>query len=160
MTIDPATRAAIEDLNARFAWAIDLHDWDALRGLLTADVHYVSVGREFHHADAVIASFQARARTRTTRHGLGNLLLQEGPGQSVLGRSSWHTFASNNTDQVQGVPLFMVADFHDTYTRDTNGCWGISERIITPVFRDDSLGPVQAAVPVQASVPVPASVPE
>ena len=59
---------------------------------------------------------------------------------TVLGRSSWHTFAAN-TDPARGVPLFMVADFHDIYARDAHGSWRITERVIAPVFRDDTLAP-------------------
>jgi hypothetical protein len=139
-------REAIGDLNARFAWALDLHDFDALRGILAPDVHYVAVGREFHDAEAVIASFFARTPTRTTRHGLGNLLLESSDDGTVTGRSSWHTFASNQDPPLPGVHLFMVADFADVYRRTPEG-WRIAERIITPVFRDPSLAPAEAAAP-------------
>lgn len=141
MTVDPATRVELADLNARFAWALDLHDFDALRDLLAPDVHYAGGNGEFHDADAVIASFRARPGTRTTRHGLGNLLLRDGPHATVLGRSSWHTFAANTDPAPGGVPLFMVADFHDIYARDAHGSWRITERVIAPVFRDDALAP-------------------
>lgn len=144
MTVDPATRAAIADLNARFAWALDLHDWPALREMLAPDVHYVSVGREFHDVDAVVESFRARDPVRITRHGLGNLLLTPAATGDVLGRGSWHTFASNDPDR-GGVPLFMVADFHDIYRHDAHGTWRIAERVITPVFRDDLLAPRPAS---------------
>lgn len=143
MTVDPATRAELADLNARFAWALDLHDFDSLRDLLAQDVHYVGGNGEFHSAEAVVTSFRARPRTRTTRHGLGNLLLRTGPHATVLGRSSWHTFASN-TDPAPGVPLFMVADFHDIYARDAHGSWRMAERVIVPVFREDALAPPPA----------------
>lgn len=142
--LDLETRAAIADLNARFAWALDLGDPDALRDVLAADVHYVSVGREFHDVERVIASFLAREGTRTTRHGLGNLLLEEGAGGAVLGRGSWHTFASN-ADPPVGVDVYMVADFQDTYRRVDGAGWRIAERIIRPVFRRPDLAP--GAVP-------------
>lgn len=141
--IDTQTRAAIGDLNARFAWALDLKDWDALRATLMPDVHYVSVGREFSDADSVIASFRHRVGPRTTRHGLGNLLLDLAPDRTITGRGSWHTFAST-TDEVSGVPLFMVADFHDSYTLDRSGAWRIAARAIVPVFRDETLAPILA----------------
>lgn len=134
-------RAEIGDLNARFAWALDLHDFDALRGVLAPDVHYVSIGREFHDAESTIASFRARTHARTTRHGLGNLLLEPIHDDEIRGRSSWHTFASNDDPPGPGVPLFMVADFSDLYRNTAQG-WRIAERIITPVFRDPSLAPV------------------
>lgn len=144
MITDVEVRAAIADLNARFAWALDLHDWAALREVLSPDVHYVSVGREFHDAEAVVESFQTRDADRTTRHGLGNLLLSlDAPG-TVLGKGSWHTFASNDRER-GGVPLFMVADFHDIYRRDGDGAWRIAERVITPVFRDALLAPRPAS---------------
>lgn len=142
--LDLETRAAIADLNARFAWALDLGDPDALRDVLAPDVHYVSVGREFHDVERVIASFLAREGTRTTRHGLGNLLLEEGADGAVLGRGSWHTFASN-ADPPVGVDVYMVADFQDTYRRVDGAGWRIAERIIRPVFRRPDLAP--GAVP-------------
>ncbi|HWI31801.1 MAG TPA: nuclear transport factor 2 family protein [Microbacterium sp.] len=138
--LTPENRYAIADLNARFAWALDLHDFEALRDVFTADVHYVSVAHEFHDVERLIASFHARTGTRTTRHGLGNLLLAEAGDSTVTGRGSWHTFASN-AEPPQGVEIYMVADFHDTYVRDAQGGWRIAERVITPVFREASLAP-------------------
>lgn len=142
--LTPDVRAQIADLHSRFAWAIDLHDYDALRDVFTPDVHYVSVGREFHDVEDLVASFRARTGTRTTRHGLGNLLLEEGEGGDLLGRSSWHTFASND-DPPLGVELYMVADFHDVYRCLPDGAWRIAERSIRPVFRVPGLAP--GAVP-------------
>lgn len=101
---DLEARAAILDLNARVAWALDLQDWDQLRDALAAEVHYVSVGRDVRGAEEVVASFRARGEERTTRHGLGNLLVREAPGETVLGHSSWYTFASSGTDHHPGVP--------------------------------------------------------
>jgi 3-phenylpropionate/cinnamic acid dioxygenase small subunit len=141
--IDTEVRAEIGDLNARFAWALDSHDWSVLREVLSRDVHYVSVGREFHDAESVIESFRARDEGRTTRHGLGNLLLHTDTPDTVVGRGTWHTFASNDRT-TRGVPLYMVADFHDTYRRDEHGTWRIAERVIVPVFRDDLLAPPPA----------------
>ncbi len=60
MTLDMAARAAIGDLNARFAWALDLHDWTALYEVLATDVHYLSRRGEFHDADAVVAAFHSQ----------------------------------------------------------------------------------------------------
>ncbi|WP_410676544.1 nuclear transport factor 2 family protein [Amycolatopsis sp. cmx-4-68] len=140
MTVDTAARTEIGDLNARFAWALDLHDWTALHEILAVNVHYVSVGREFHDAESVVESFRARGTARTTRHGLGNLLLRDEVSGAVEGRGTWHTFASNDRT-THRVPLFMVADFLDTYRRDASGAWRITERIIVPVFRDDRLAP-------------------
>jgi len=149
--ITPELRGELHDLNARFAWALDTHDYEALRSILMPDVHYLSVGREFHDAESVIASFRARTGTRTTRHGLGNLLLAEADDGAVTARSSWHTFASNEAAPV-GVDVFMVADFADVYRRDSAG-WRIAERIITAVFREPALAPGAPPRPPQRSLP-------
>ncbi|HLS49195.1 MAG TPA: nuclear transport factor 2 family protein [Actinomycetaceae bacterium] len=138
--LNDADRLAIQELNAAFAWALDDKNYDHLREILAPDVHYVSVGREFHDAEAVIASFQARTGTRTTRHGLGNLMVHADGADRARGRSTWFTFASND-DPPQGVEIYMVADFDDSYVRGDDGRWRILERIITPVFRRPELGP-------------------
>ncbi|MFD7937442.1 nuclear transport factor 2 family protein [Streptomyces sp. NPDC059755] len=133
MTIDPTTRAAIAELNARFSWALDLHDWSELREVLAPDVHYVSTGREFHDAESVIASFEGRTGARTTRHGLGNLLLRAGPGGTVLGRSSRHTSASN-TEPVHGVPhpaeTPLLRGFHRDRHRPLLTCGSLGARVL------------------------------
>lgn len=139
--VDPAVRCRIDDLNARFASALDSHAYETLRDLLTADVHYVGVGGEFTDVEAVIATFSSRTGTRTTRHQPGAVLLEPGAGGEVIGRSSWVTFASNESPP-SGIGLYMVADFHDRYTVDADGRWWIAERIIRPVFRDPDLAPL------------------
>jgi 3-phenylpropionate/cinnamic acid dioxygenase small subunit len=136
-------RAEIEDLNARFAWALDLHDFDALAEVFVEDAHYASLGREFHGRDELIASFRARAGARTTRHGLGTLLLAGQPDGAVTGLGSWHTFAAHaetSPEEPAPVGLYMVADFHDRYVETAAG-WRIAERIIVPVLREAGLGP-------------------
>lgn len=143
MTVDLETRAALTDLNASFAWALDRQAWDLLGETLDAAVDYVSSGRALRGRDAVVASFRRRPPGRTTRHGLGNLLLTPADGGRVRGLGSWHTFARNGNPE-PGVPLFMVADFDDVYTRGDDGRWRIAARHITPVFRDDDLAPLPA----------------
>jgi hypothetical protein len=140
-SVDLATRAALADLNARFAWSLDRHRYEDLRGILTPDVHYVSGTGEFTDVEAVISAFRARPGPRTTRHGLGNLLLSPAEDGSVTALSSWHTFASNSANPV-GVGLYLVADFDDRYVRGDGGIWRIAERIIRPVFREPALAPL------------------
>lgn len=139
--LDPDERAAIADLNARWAWAVDDRAYDELRELLTDDVHWVGHGGELNGLEAVVASYAGRpAATRTTRHGLGNLLLEKVDERTARGRSTWHNFASN--DDPPGPPaVYLVADFRDTYLRGDDGRWRIAERIIEGVFRDPARGP-------------------
>jgi alkylhydroperoxidase family enzyme/3-phenylpropionate/cinnamic acid dioxygenase small subunit len=145
VAMNQETRSAIEDLNARFAWSLDRHEFEALRGLFTEDAHYVGVGRELWGVEAIISSFLSRTGTRVTRHGCGNLLLEQVSDHVVTGQSSWFTFA-DHTDPPTGVRLYMVADFTDTYERSADGTWRIGERVITPIFRDAALAPREPEV--------------
>lgn len=138
-----ADRAALQDVNARFGWALDLKDYDALHELFAPDVHYTSPGREFFDRETLVQSFEQRQGERTTRHGLGNLLLCATGEGTAIGRGSWHTFASNH-EPAQGIDLYMVADFHDKYSYH-NGVWRITERLILPVFRRTDLAPTVAS---------------
>lgn len=146
MPLAPDDLRAITDLSARFARVLDLREYDGLREILAADVHYVSVGREFHDVDAVIASFRARTGYRVTRHALGNAVVTpSGPGRAT-GWSVWTTFAAEGAGDT--LPhVFMVADFADLYVRLDSGEWRIAERIITPIFRDETLAPGARASP-------------
>ncbi|GGH44809.1 nuclear transport factor 2 family protein [Microbacterium album] len=140
--VSPEARAAIADLNARWAWAVDGRDYEVLRDILHPDVHWVGHGGELHGRDAVVASYTGRTgnETRTTRHGLGNLLLEQVDERTVRGRSTWHNFASNEVPP--GPPaVYLVADFRDTYVRGEGDTWLLRERIIEGVFREPSLGP-------------------
>lgn len=137
------TRAAIADLDARWAWSIDTRDYAVLEEILTPDVRWVGHGGELTGRDAVIASYAERARraTRITRHGVGNRLLEQVDDDTVRGLSSWHNFADN--EDPPGEPrVYLVADFRDVFVRDDRGDWRIAERVIEAVFRDDSLAPL------------------
>ena len=131
---------AIAELNARFARVLDTHAFDELREVLAPDVHYVSIGREFHDVEAVVASFRARTGTRVTRHTLGNAVVDAVDERTATGWSTWTTFAADASG-VTAPRVYMVADFADRYIRGDDGVWRIAERIITPVFRDDALAP-------------------
>lgn len=136
-------RLDIQDLNARFALAVDHHDYDALREVFLPEARYVSTnGTDITGLEALIAWFGSRVTPgvhRVTRHGLSNLLITAVSDSVATGMSTWHTFATNKAQPTQ-VPLFQVADFADRYER-RDGRWWIAERITTPVFRDESLAP-------------------
>lgn len=139
--LTPEVRAELGDLLARFAWALDLHAFDGLREVFTPDVHYGSLTGDFHDVEELIARFKARPGSRTTRHCLGNVLFSEQPDGTIIGRSSWSTWASN-AEEPDGDPveMYMVADFSDRFV-PTDAGWRIAERIITPVLRDARLAP-------------------
>lgn len=140
MPLSSDDRWAIAELNARFAWILDTREYELLGEIFTTDAHYVSIGREFRSAQEIIASFKARTEARTTRHGLGNLLLTERSDGTVGGRGSWHTWASHSASPEGPVEAYMVADFDDRYRREQD-VWRIAQRVITPVFRNAALAP-------------------
>ena len=143
LTLSVADRLELQELNARFALAVDRHDYDALREVFVPEAHYVSTnGTDVHGLEELIAWFTSRVTPgvhRVTRHGLSNLLLTAESHSAATGISTWHTFASNETGPAT-VPVFQVADFADRYVRQ-GGHWWILERITSPVFRDESLAP-------------------
>jgi len=136
-------RLEIQELNARFAFAVDRHDYGALREVFVPDAHYVSTnGTDLTGLEALIAWFESRVTpgaARVTRHGLSGLIITGVDAHSATGVSTWHTFATNEATPSR-VPLFQVADFADRYVR-VDGRWWIAERVTSPVFRDESLAP-------------------
>ncbi|QZS52518.1 nuclear transport factor 2 family protein [Rhodococcus opacus] len=140
MNVDASTRAAIEELNARFAWSLDLNRFDDLYEILTEDASYTSGNTERRGAESIVAAFSARSGIRTTRHGWTSLTLTEVDDATISGRSAWFCYAHNSHPPVTSTAPYMVADFLDTYTR-TEGGWRIAARTIVPVFRDASLAP-------------------
>lgn len=141
MTPGAAVRAAIEQLNAQYAWSLDLKRYEELREVFTPDVRYVSGDNERIGIDAVIDSFAKRTGARTTRHGWSSLVLTEVNSRTVSGRSCWFSYAHNSAPPIVGTPVYMVADFLDTYVLDDTDRWRIAERRIVPVFRDPALAP-------------------
>ncbi|MDV8128851.1 nuclear transport factor 2 family protein [Rhodococcus sp. IEGM 1304] len=140
MTVEASTRAAIENLNARFAWSLDLNQFDDLREVFTPDARYTSRGPDRVGVDSIIATFSGRTAERTTRHGWTSLALETIDSTTVHGRSCWFSYAYNSAPPVVGAPVYMVADFIDVYQL-IGSEWRIAERTIVPVFRDPAFAP-------------------
>lgn len=140
MSVDAETRSEIEELNARFAWSLDLNRFDDLYEILTDDACYTSGKTERRGAASIVASFTNRQGIRTTRHGWTSLTLTRVDAVTVSGRSAWFCYAHNSHPPVSSTSTYMVADFLDTYRR-TDGGWRIATRTIVPVFRDAALAP-------------------
>ncbi len=138
--VGPADRAAIEELNARFAWALDLQEFEKLRRVFTPDARYTSGTAVREGVGAIVAGFTTRTGIRTTRLGWSSLTL-EAAGDEVHGRSSWYAFAANQAAPVAGTGTYMVADFIDVYVSIPDVGWRIAARTIRPVFRDAELAP-------------------
>lgn len=146
--VNAVTRAAIDDVNARWAWAIDSGEPDMLRSILTPDVTWVGHGGTLEGVEAVVSYFHGRGGGRTTRHGSGLHLLTHVDDYTVHGKSTWYNFASN--DSPPGPPVvYLVADFDDVYVRVDDERWSLQKRVITPVFRDATRAPANSRLNVE-----------
>jgi hypothetical protein len=142
-----ADRAAIEELNACFAQALDRSAPDALADLFTEDACYRSGARELQGRQAIVGFFEDRLASgpRTTRHLCSGLRLffsdDAAMPFSAEGESVWISYAANAAPPIDEVVPFMIADFSDVYVLEPDGHWRIARRVIEPVFRNAAAGP-------------------
>ncbi|NIJ37442.1 hypothetical protein FHR22_002126 [Sphingopyxis panaciterrae] len=134
---DPQTadRAAIAELNARFAWLIDHENGHGVPELFTADGRY---GYEGHWCEGrtQIEDFYARRRqrgTRTSRHVFTNSWVVFESDGLALGRSILTLFATDDDPLASACPV-CILDYSDTLLRQADGRWRYRERHVLPVF--------------------------
>lgn len=146
---DDGLRCAIDEVQAEFAWAVDRQRFDDLAALFTPDAVFSTGGRRFVGREAIRDRYAGRsaepgaAGARVTRHLYSGLRLTSRAAESVHTTSLWVCFAANAVPAPPGTPpLYMVADFEDTFRRCDDGRWRIAERTIHPVFRDPTIAPV------------------
>lgn len=130
-----ADRAAITELNARFAWLIDHENGQGVPELFTADGRY---GYEGHWCEGhtEIEDFYARRRqrgTRTSRHVFTNSWTIFESDDLALSRSILTLFATDG-DPVASASPVCILDYSDTLLRQADGRWRYRERHVVPVF--------------------------
>jgi ketosteroid isomerase-like protein len=154
-------RTEIDAVLADWAWHLDHGDYDALAGLFTADALFVTGEVELRGRAAIKNRYTERVVARSTRHVYSGLRISpvegdrepgtaSGSGADVAGgrparvraRSTWVNYAVNAPAPVDDVGVYLVADFDDVLTWCDDERWRISERHISPVFRDPARAPV------------------
>ena len=144
-------RAEVDAVLADWAWHLDHGDYDALVELFTEDARFVTGAVELRGRSAIKNRYTERLVVRSTRHtysGLrvspvaGDPIAADGRPARVRARSTWVNFAVNAPAPVDDVGVYLVADFDDVLTWCADDRWRISERRISPVFRDPSRAPV------------------
>jgi SnoaL-like domain len=151
-------RAEIDAVLADWAWHLDHGDYDAVAGLFTEDALFVTGVAELRGRPAIKNRYAERVAVRSTRHMYSGLRVSATDGGSAPGAgsgagpgarpgrvralSTWVNYAVNGPAPVDDVGVYLVADFHDVLTWCDDDQWRISERRITPVFRDPSRAPV------------------
>lgn len=146
MTERLADRLELQDLNARYAHALDHNDLPEFLSVFTPEAVY-SLGARESRGHAELAQFftgrQAQG-VRTTRHLFSGLTIAFQDGGRATATSVWMSFAGTGALPLSPAVPFLVADMHDSYLL-VDGRWLICERRIAPVFRSAGDAPAAGA---------------
>jgi hypothetical protein len=145
-------RAEIDAVLADWAWHLDHGDYDAVVELFTENALFITGAVELRGRAAIKNRYTERLVVRSTRHTYSGLRVKpvaedssaaaDGRPALVRARSTWVNFAVNAPAPSDDVGVYLVADFDDVLTWCDDDRWRISERRITPVFRDPARAPV------------------
>jgi hypothetical protein len=144
-------RTVVDVVLADWAWHLDQGNYAAVAELFTEDALFVTGAVELRGRSAIEHRYTERRQVRTTRHTYSGLRVSvaeadysadiDDPPARVRALSTWVSYAVNGPAPVDDVGVYLVADFHDVLTWCADERYRISERRITPVFRDPSRAP-------------------
>jgi len=135
-------RAQIEDLMARYLFAIDYHDWDAYVATFAGNGELefasgTSTGREAIR-EAVSRFAQGISRSYHTENGepakLRHIILQTAiriEGDRAWGRSQWLEMANHGPEDTMKMGTYGI--YEDEFVKE-NGQWLISKRRVLNEF--------------------------
>jgi ketosteroid isomerase-like protein len=145
-------RAQIEDLQARYLFALDFFDLDTYVSTFTEDgildiVEYQVQGREeirkkLEEAKPVFdpSSENAEGPYRATgRHNITNIVLKI-DGDKAVGRAYWFHYGNNNPERRAGVDAY--GHYEDELVK-VNGKWLFSKRVIYNESVEAWIGPAK-----------------
>ncbi len=145
-------RTEIDAVLADWAWYLDHGDYDAVVELFTENALFITGAVELRGRSAIKNRYTERLVVISTRHTYSGLRVKpvaedssaaaDGRPALVRARSTWVNFAVNAPAPADDVGVYLVADFDDVLTWCDDDRWRISERRITPVFRDPARAPV------------------
>ena len=145
-------RTEIDAVLADWAWHLDHGDYDAVVELFTENALFITGAVELRGRPAIKNRYTERLVVRSTRHTYSGLRVKpvaedssaaaDGRPALVRARSTWVNFAVNAPAPADDVGVYLVADFDDVLTWCDDDRWRISERRITPVFRNPARAPV------------------
>ena len=117
---------AIEQAVIGFARAMDAHDWETLRAILSDDVVAEMGTGRLEGPQAIIDLIRSYLdRCGTTQHLIGNIVVTV-DGDRATSRAYVHDshLPPDNASEV----FFTLGDYHDRWER-RDGCWRLVERI-------------------------------
>ena len=138
-TISPADlahmRAAIEVLNAEFAWLIDHRDGAGVADLFTAVGVYDMSNRLYRGRDQIEGFYNARKARgrRAARHVFTNLRLLPEDSERASGTCILTLYACDG-EPPYPTSAILIADYNDIYVREADGVWRYESRTIVPIF--------------------------
>jgi hypothetical protein len=144
-------RAQIEDLQARYMFALDFHDLDTYVSTFTEDgvldiIGWQAKGREEIKKALEQPSQSEEAQSQeakqgpypaTGRHNITNIVLKIEGGKAV-GRAYWFHYGNNNPDRK--AELDSYGHYEDEMVK-VNGQWLFSKRVIHNEQVADWIGP-------------------
>ncbi len=135
-------RAEIEDLTARYLFAIDYHDWDAYVATFAEDgeIEFASGSFKGHDAirEAVTRFAEGIGRFYHTADGqpakLRHIVLQTAirvEGDRAWGRSQWLEMANDGPEDTPKIGTYGI--YEDEFTKES-GRWLIAKRRVLNEF--------------------------
>jgi ketosteroid isomerase-like protein len=140
---DPAAdRAAIVQLTIDYCWALDTHDWEALRDVFTPDVvgHLGAGGQQ--GCDQIIERVSSVLEPLDDSQHMVTSHQVRIDGDTATSRCYLH--AQHVRHAAEGGPNYVVAGrYEDRFVR-TDAGWRIAERRLVVMWTEGNRGVVQA----------------
>ncbi len=134
-SVDPATCQAIEHLVAEHAWLIDHDQAGRVAALFTGDGRLLGIGPDrVGQAEIQAWASEREAMTgRRSRHVQTNLRLVPVSKTEWRGTVVLTLYRHDGPGKAEPAPL-LVAEYDDTYRRDSDGAWRFAERRLSVLF--------------------------
>ena len=141
-------RRAVIDLTIAYTWAIDTHNWDALRSIFVPDATAFLVDERVG-IDSIIERISAAlGPLDDSQHLIGNHQVRI-DGDSATCRC--YLQAQHVRRAAEGGPNFIVAGrYEDEMVRTTQG-WRISRRVLVVTWTDGNPFVVRPAPPLDSA---------
>ncbi len=150
-------RAQIEDLQARYMFALDFHDIDTYVSTFTEDGVVDIVGMKWQGHEEIRKMLESMSQNSpegkakpaakeekklypaTGRHNITNIVLKI-DGDKAVGRAYWFHYGNNNPDRK--AVLDSYGHYEDEMVK-VNGQWLFSKRVIYNEQRAEWIGPTE-----------------
>jgi hypothetical protein len=133
--LDPAARAAIEQLIHRHAWLIDHGAAGKVAELFTEDgaLHGIGSDKLGRPAIAEWARQRAAMTERRSRHVHGNILIEPEGVDQARGTVIVTLYRHDGAGEASATPL-LIGEYADRYHKQADGRWLFAERRFAILF--------------------------